>query len=256
MARTKDYFQGRTIAITGASSGLGRAAAVIFAREGANVVCSDVNDEGGAETVRLVEAEGGKAIYVHTNVTKRDQVKAFIAAGIKEFGAIDFLFNSAGSALKRCGFLEIDDALYDLTYDLNVRGTFYGMQEVLPHMLERGQGTIINVASMAHKRGGPGTSVHYASAKGAVVTMSLGVAREFAGQGIRCLSISPAAVNTNFQASSGTSEEMSRSLTEAIPMKRNAEPDELGELVLFLCSDACQFMTADTVYVSGGGGFR
>ena len=186
----------------------------------------------------------------------RAQVRGFIAAGIERFGRIDFLFNSAGAALKRCGFLEIDDALWDKSFDLNVKGTFYGMQEVLPHMLEKGGGVIVNVASMAHKRGGPGGSVHYASAKGAVVTMTMGVAREFADRGIRCLSVSPASVNTGFQAASGTSKEMAERIIQSNPMKRNAEPDEIAELVLFLCSDACTFMTADTVYVSGGGGYR
>lgn len=256
MARTPDYFKGKTIAITGAASGIGRATAVIFAREGARVVCADIDAAGGAETVRLVEAEGSEAIFVPTDVMDRLQVRAFIAAGIERFGRIDFLFNSAGSALKRCSFLEIDDALWNKSFDLNVKGTFYGMQEVLPHMLERGGGVIVNVASMAHKRGGPGSSVHYASAKGAVVTLTMGVAREFADRGIRCLSVSPASVNTAFQAASGTSEEMAQRIIQGNPMKRNAEPDEVGELVLFMCSDACQFMTADTVYVSGGGGYR
>lgn len=256
MARTPDYFKGKTIVITGAGSGIGRATAVIFAREGARVVCGDINPAGGEETVRLVEAEGSEAIFVATDVTKRAEVRNLIEAGIARFGRLDFLFNSAGSALKRCTFLEIDDALWDLSFELNVNGTFYGMQEVLPHMIENGGGVIVNVASMAHKRGGPGGSVHYASAKGAVVTMTLGVAREFADRGIRCLSISPASVNTAFQAASGTSQESAARALANIPMKRNAEPDEIGELVLFMCSDACQFMTADTVYVSGGGGFR
>jgi len=256
MARTPDYFRDKTVLITGAASGMGRSTAIIFAREGARVVCGDIDEAGGAETVRLVEAEGSEAIFVRTDVTVRTDVRELIRTGVERFGRIDFLFNSAGSALKRCSFLEIDDALWDLTYDLNVKGTFYGMQEVLPHMLERGGGVIVNVASMAHKRGGPGSSVHYASSKGAVVTLTMGVAREFADRGVRCLSISPASVNTAFQAASGTSEELARRSTANIPMKRNAEPDEIGELVLFMCSDACQFMTADTVYVSGGGGFR
>jgi 3-oxoacyl-[acyl-carrier protein] reductase len=256
MARTPDYFKGKTIAITGAASGLGRSAAVIFAREGARVVCGDISEAGGKETVDLVATQGSEAIFVKTDVTQRADVRNFIQRGIERFGRIDFLFNSAGSALRRCTFLEIDDALWDLTYDLNVKGTFYGMQEVLPHMLENGGGVIVNVASMAHKRGGPGTSVHYASSKGAVVTMTMGVAREFADRGIRCLSISPAAVNTAFQAASGTSKEFAERIRNDIPLKRIAEPDEIGELVLFLCSDACPFMTADTVYVSGGGGYR
>lgn len=256
MARTPDYFKGKTVAITGGGNGIGRATAVIFAREGARVVVGDISVEGGMETVRLVEAAGGEAIFIETDVTKRAAVKAFIAGGIERFKRIDFLFNSAGSALRRSTFLEIDDALFNLTYDLNVKGTFYGMQEVLPHMLQNGAGVIVNVASMAHKRGGPGGSVHYASAKGAVVTMTMGVAREFADRGIRCLSVSPASVTSGFQAASGTTEAMQERIIQSNPMKRNAEPDEIGELVLFMCSDACQFMTADTVYVSGGGGFR
>jgi 3-oxoacyl-[acyl-carrier protein] reductase len=256
MARTPDYFKGKTIAITGAASGIGRATAVIFAREGANVVCGDIDAAGGAETVRLVEAEGAQAIFVATDVTKRADVRGLVAAGLARFGRIDFLLNSAGSALRRSKFLDIDDALWEKTYDLNVKGTFYGMQEVLPHMLDRGAGVIVNLASMAHRRGGPGGSVHYASAKGAVVTMTMGVAREYADRGIRCLSVSPASVNTAFQTASGTSAEMAERIVQGNPMKRNAEPDEIGELVLFLCSDACTFMTADTVYVSGGGGYR
>jgi NAD(P)-dependent dehydrogenase (short-subunit alcohol dehydrogenase family) len=256
MARTPDYFKGKTIAITGASSGIGRATATIFAREGAHVVCADINEAGGRETAQLVATAGSEAIFVPTDVTRRADVRQFIRAGLERFGRIDFLLNAAGSALKRCTFLEIDDALWDLSFDLNVNGTFYGMQEILPHMLEHGGGTIVNIASMAHKRGGPGTSVHYASAKGAVVTMTLGVAREFADRGIRCLSISPASVDTAFQTASGTSREQAERALNSIPMKRIATADEIGELVLFMCSDACQFMTADTVYVSGGGGYR
>jgi NAD(P)-dependent dehydrogenase (short-subunit alcohol dehydrogenase family) len=256
VARNPNFFKGKTIVITGGGSGIGRATAVIFAREGANVVCADINEEGGNETVRLVEAEGSQAAFIRTDVTKRGDVKSMVAGAIAKFGKIDFLFNSAGSALRRCKFLEIDDALWDLSYEINVNGTFYGMQEVLPHMLDNGKGVIINVASMAVKRGGPGGSVHYASAKGAVNTLTMGVAREFADRGIRCLSVSPASVTTGFQAASGTSKEMEERIISNNPMKRNAEPDEIGELVLFLCSDGCEFMTADTVYVSGGGGFR
>lgn len=256
MARTPDYFKGKTIVITGGGSGIGRSTAVIFAREGANVVVGDINEEGGEETIRLVKEQGSDGLFVYTDVTKRDNVRNLMNTAIEKFGKIDFLFNSAGSALRRCGFLEIDEDLWNLSYDLNVKGTFYGMQEVLPHMLKNGKGVIVNVASMAVRRGGPGTSVHYASAKGAVNTLTMGVAREFADKGIRCLSVSPASVSTNFQAASGTTKEHEERIIAANPMKRNAHPDEIGELVLFMCSDACEFMTADTVYVSGGGGFR
>lgn len=256
MPRDPDFFKDTAIVITGAASGIGRATAQVFAREGVRVVCGDIDADGGTETVRLVQAAGSDAIFVRTDVTDRAQVRNLIAAGIERFGRLDFQFNSAGSALKRCAFLEIDDALWKSSYDLNVNGTFYGMQEVLPHMLENGGGVIINVASMAHRRGGPGSSVHYASTKGAIVTLTMGVAREFAGRGIRCLSVSPASVNTAFQEASGMSPELAQRALNNIPMKRNAEPDEIAELVLFMCSDACPMMTADTVYVSGGGGYR
>ncbi len=256
MARTPDYFKGKSIIITGAGSGIGRAAAVIFAREGAGVLCADIDEESARATARMIEAAGGKASACRTDVTSRAQVREMVRLGIATFGRVNFLFNSAGSALRRSKFLDIDDDLFNRTYDLNVKGTFFGMQEVLPHMIEQGGGVIVNVSSMAHKRGGPGTSVHYASSKGAVHTMTLGVAREFADRGIRCIAVAPAAVETAFQAASGTPPEMAERLKADIPLKRFAEADEVGELVLFLCSDACPFMTADPVYMSGGGGWR
>ncbi|MDQ2803146.1 MAG: SDR family oxidoreductase, partial [Pseudomonadota bacterium] len=186
MPKTPDYFHGKTIIITGAASGIGRATALIFAREGANVVCGDINEAGLQDTVEAVRQKGTRALAVRTDVTSRPQVNDLIGRAVGEFGQVQFLFNSAGAALRRCKFLEIDDALFEKTFDLNVKGTFYAMQAVLPHMLELGLGVIVNVASMSHKRGGPGTSVHYASAKGAVLTMTMGVAREFADRGIRC----------------------------------------------------------------------
>jgi 3-oxoacyl-[acyl-carrier protein] reductase len=179
-----------------------------------------------------------------------------VQQAIDTFGTVHFQFNSAGAALRRSKFLEIDDKLFDDTFALNVKGTFHCMQAILPHMQKNGHGVIVNMASMAHRRGGPGSSVHYAAAKGAVVTMTMGVAREFAQAGIRCLSISPGPVKTPFQAAAQTSPELVQQFLSDVPMKRFGEPEEIGELVLFMCSDGCPFMTADTVYVNGGGGWR
>jgi 3-oxoacyl-[acyl-carrier protein] reductase len=254
--KTPDYFHGKTIVITGAGSGIGRATALIFAREGANVVCADVNESAVKETAAKVNDLGSQALALAIDVTKRAAVEDMIELALNGFNRVHFLFNCAGSAVRRSKFLDIDDDLFDLTFDINVKGTFYAMQAVLPHMLENKFGVIVNVASMSVKRGGPGASVHYAAAKGAVHTMTLGVAREFAGQGIRCLSISPGPTRTAFQATAATSPEMVKQMEADVPMKRFAEPEEMGELVLFMCSDACPYMTADTVYVSGGGGFR
>ena len=256
MPKTPDYFHGKTIVITGAASGIGRATALIFAREGANVVCADINEKGVEETAEQINAIGSQALALTIDMTKRAAVNDMAELAINGFGRVHFLFNSAGAAFKRAKFLEIDDALMEKTYALNVYGTLYAMQAVLPNMLTNKFGVIVNVASMAAKRGGPGTSVHYASAKGAVNSMTLGVAREFAAQGIRALSISPGPIDTAFAAAAATSPELKQAMLNDIPMKRFGTAEEIGELVLFMCSDACQFMTADTVFANGGGGWR
>jgi len=256
MPKTPNYFSGKTIIITGAASGIGRATALIFAREHANVVCADINADGVKQTAERVNAIGSQALALAIDVTKRASVDDMVQLAIDGFGSVHFLFNSAGAAFRRSKFLDIDDALLEKTFDLNVKGTFYSMQAVLPHMLQNQFGVIVNMGSMSHKRGGPGTGVHYASAKGAVVTMTMGVAREFATQGIRAMSISPGPVKTPFQEAAQSSPELVQKFLDDVPMKRFAEPEEIGELVLFMCSDACEFMTADTVYVNGGGGWR
>ncbi len=219
-------------------------------------MCADINEKGARDTADAVNGKGSQALALKIDVTARAQVDDMVKRAIDAFGSVQFLFNSAGAAIRRAKFLEIDDALMEKTFALNVNGTLYGMQAVLPHMLKNKLGVIVNVASMAHRRGGPGSSVHYAAAKGAVVSMTLGVAREFATQGIRALSISPGPIQTPFQDAAGSSPELVKRFLDDIPMKRFGEPEEIGELVLFMCSDACPFMTADTVYVNGGGGWR
>ncbi|MFP6890780.1 MAG: SDR family oxidoreductase [Nitrospinota bacterium] len=254
MTGSPGYFKEKTIVITGAASGIDQAAAQIFAREGANVLCADLNEEGAVRAADEVNEGGGRGLAARVDVTSREEAGDMIRRAKSEFGGVDFLFNSAGSALRRSEFLDIDDDLWEKTFDLNVKGVFYCMQAAIPEMLEAGKGVIVNMASMAHRRGGPGTSVHYASAKGAVQTMTLGVGREFADRGIRCTSISPGPIDTPFQDIS--SPELLQSMRDAIPMGRFGRPEEIGEMVLFLCSDACEYLTADTVYVNGGGGWR
>jgi 3-oxoacyl-[acyl-carrier protein] reductase len=256
MPKTPDYFAGKTIIVTGAASGIGRATALIFAREGANVVCADIDEAGAGKTAEDVNAKGSQALALKIDVTSRSQVNDMVARAIAAFGGVQFLFNSAGAALRRAKFLEIDDALMEKTFALNVNGTFFAMQAVLPHFLAQKHGVIVNMASMAHRRGGPGSSIHYAAAKGAVVSMTMGVAREYAASGIRALSISPGPIKTPFQDAAGSSPELIKRFLDDVPMGRFGAPEEIGELVLFMCSDACPFMTADTVYVNGGGGWR
>ena len=124
MPKTPDYFTGKTIIITGAGSGIGRATALIFAREGANVVCADLNEAGARETAAQVSAKGGKALPLRTDVTSRAQVDDMVRQAIDRFGTVQFQFNSAGAALSRSKLIDIDEALLDNTFALNVKGTF------------------------------------------------------------------------------------------------------------------------------------
>jgi 3-oxoacyl-[acyl-carrier protein] reductase len=250
MAKTPDYFHGKTILITGAGSGIGRATALVFAREGANIVCADLDPEAAERVANQVIQMGAKATFVQCDVTVRAEVNVMVGQAIKDFGKVDFELNSAGGALARKPFLEITEDLWERTYALNVKGTFNSTQAIIPHMLENGAGVIVNIASVAAKVGGAGNSIHYASSKGAVDTMTMGVGREFARRGIRCLSISPGVVDTAFHTE--TPETVLQAYNDLTPMGRMAAPEEIAETVLFACSDAAPYMTADTIYVSGG----
>ena len=250
MAKTPDFFKDKTILITGAGSGIGRATGLVFAREGANVVCADIDEAAAERVANQVIQLGAGASHIRCDVTKRAEVDAMVAHAIETFGRVDFELNSAGAVLARKPFLEISEELWDMSYALNVKGTFNSAQAIIPHMLENGGGVIVNIASLAIKMGGAGNSVHYASAKGAVDVMTNGIGREFARRGVRCLSISPGPVDTPFHAE--TPPELLESFNDQVPMGRMANPEEIAETVLFACSDAAPFMTADTIFVSGG----
>ena len=133
MPKTPDYFVGKTIIITGAASGIGRTTAQIFAREGANVVCADVNGDGARQIADQIGGQGRKALGLRIDVTAREQVDDMVRQSIAAFGSVQFQFNSAGAALRRSKFLDIDDALFERTFALNVKGTLYCMQAILPH---------------------------------------------------------------------------------------------------------------------------
>ncbi|MBA00318.1 MAG: short-chain dehydrogenase [Rhodospirillaceae bacterium] len=250
MARTPDFFKNKTILITGAGSGIGRATANIFAREGANVICVDIDIVAAERTANQVIQMGSEAVYIQCDVTDRTQVERMISKALEQFEIINFELNSAGGAIARKPFLEITNELWEKTYALNVIGTFNTAQAIIPHMLNQKSGVIVNIASVAAKVGGAGNSIHYASSKGAVDTMTMGIAREFASQGIRCLSISPGVVDTAFH--SETPHEVLQGYNSLTPMGRMADPEEIAETILFVCSDAAPYMTADTIYVSGG----
>ena len=170
------------------------------------MVCADLNEAGVKETAAQVNAKGSQALAIKIDVTKRAQVDDMVKRSIDVFGTVHFLFNSACSAIRRAKFLEIDDALIEKTFDLNVKGTLYGMQAVLPHMLANKFGVIVNVGSMAHRRGGPGSSIHYAASKGAVVTDDDGRRARVRDAGHpRAVDLCPGPIKTPFQDAAATS---------------------------------------------------
>ena len=169
---------------------------------------------------------------------------------------MQFLFNSAGAAIRRAKFLEIDDALMEKTFALNVNGTLYAMQALLPHML--GQQARRHRQHGEHgappRRPGLVDPLCGGQGRGGVDDARRGA--RIRHRGIRALSISPGPIKTPFQDAAQSSPELIKQFLDDVPMQRFGEPEEIGELVLFICSDACEFMTADTVYVNGGGGWR
>ena len=222
--RRPDYFAGKTIIITGAASGIGRATALIFAREGANVVCTDLNETGAKETAAQVNGKGSHALALKTNVTGRKEVEEMAKRAIDAFGtrAVPVQLGR-----RRHPPREISgDRRRAVRQDLRSEpeGHVYAMQALIPHMAKNKLGVIVNMASMAARRGGPGSSVHYAAAKGAVVSMTMGVAREFATQGIRALSISPGPVKTPFQDAAATSAELKSNSWKTCRWAASASP--------------------------------
>ena len=200
MPKTPDYFAGKTVIITGAASGIGRATANIFAREGANVVCADLNEAGVKETAAQVNAKGSQALALKVDVTKRPQVDDLVKRALDAFGTVHFLFNSAGATIRRAKFLEIDDELMEKTFNLNVKGTLYGMQAVLPHLQARGDGTIANVSSMLGRVPFAPIRAAYSACKAAMnsLTETMRMELKDSHPGIRVITVLPGVVKTDF----------------------------------------------------------
>lgn len=245
-------FEGRVAIITGGASGIGRETARLFAERGmAGVVIADLDAEGGEQAVSEVQERGAKGLFVDTDVTNEDRVKAMVEQAQREFGRIDVLLNAAGSPIRRCRFLDSDLATWQASLDLNVIGTYLCSREAIPHMLKQGKGSIVNIASVAAYMGNPHTSIHYSAAKGAVVSMTIGLAREFAEQGIRVNALAPGAVDTPFHNKFSPPGFLDR-IMEITPMRRMGKPREVAELIGFICSDACAYMTGAIIRVDGG----
>ena len=190
-------FTGKVVLVTGASSGIGRATAELFAECGANVAITYHHNEKGAnEVVAKINEFGRKGLAIQADFTNNDEVKTTVGRVENELGAVDILVNNAGSLVERLRTAELTEERWDEVFALNVKSAFFAVQAVIPKMLEKKSGAIINVTSIAGRNGGALGSIHYSAAKGAMLIMTKGLAKEFASQGIQINSVSPGVIDT------------------------------------------------------------
>jgi NAD(P)-dependent dehydrogenase (short-subunit alcohol dehydrogenase family) len=240
---------GKTAIITGAAGGLGRAFALGFAERGANVVVADMNESGSAETVSLIEAAGGKAIAVKTNVTDKASVDAMAEAAVSAFGGLDILVNNAAiyATIERANFWEIDPNEWDKVMAVNVKGAWLASGAAFTRMNEGG--SIINIASATVFSGSP-LWMHYVASKGAVIGMTRVMAREVGGKNITVNAIAPGFTLT--EASLSIMEDAESYGVSSRAIKRASQPEDMVGTALFLASDDASYITGQTLIVDGG----
>jgi NAD(P)-dependent dehydrogenase (short-subunit alcohol dehydrogenase family) len=243
---------GKIALITGAGSGIGRATALIFAREGATLALSDIAAEGGEETLRMVKQAGAEAIFVRTDVSKLAEVEALIAKVISNWGRIDCAFNNAGIDGKMAKTAECTEETWNRTIAVNLTGVFFCMKAEIPHMLRHGGGAIVNTASAAGLTGSPGLPAYVASKHG-VVGLTRAAALEYGREKVRVNCVCPGPIRTPMLGRLLTNRpEMEQRFASAEPLKRLGEPGEIGEAVAWLCSDAASYVTGHAMSVDGG----
>jgi NAD(P)-dependent dehydrogenase (short-subunit alcohol dehydrogenase family) len=243
--------EGRACVVTGAGSGIGRAIAVRLAEEGGRVLCADVDGDAAAATASSI---GDAAEPVTTDVSDPRAVEALIARCVEAHGRVDVLVNNAGVNIP--GVLhEVPDEVIDRTLAVNVKGPIYGCRAAIPHMLERGGGSIVNISSVNGIVSEPFLSV-YSASKGAVVMLTKGVALDYAKQGIRCNAICPGWVDTpiNYAHAEmlGGLQHVYDTIDSFQPIGRPGRPEEIAHVALFLASDEASFMTGAIVSADGG----
>jgi len=234
-------FNNKIILVTGAGSGIGRVTAHAFAKEGGTVVISDINEKGGEETVAQITELGGKSIFIKSNVAKFEDVTSLHQAIIDKYGRLDVAINNAGIG-------------WDKVMAVNATGVFYCMKVQIAQMLQQGSGAIVNTASIAGLRGLP-NNLAYVASKHAVVGMTKTAAMEYARHKIRINAICPVFTVTPLfdpEVMEKISAGLSNKLKSGIPMKRFADPIEMANTILWLCSDKASFVTGHAMPVDGG----
>lgn len=240
---------GKVALVTGAGGGIGRATALAFAHSGAAVLVSDVSDEGGAETVAQIEAQGGKAVFQHCDVSDGAQVKAMVAAAVEAFGRLDYAFNNAG--INRITANEYDDENWDLSIGINLTGVMLCMREEAEVMLKSGGGAIVNTASINGLVGNPAQPAYTASKHGVVGLTRHGALR-WAREGIRVNAVCPGVIETPMSAQAMADPAARKMIEEMTPMGRMGQAAEIAGAVVWLCSDEASFVTGLPLVVDGG----
>ena len=245
--------QDKVAIITGAGSGIGREAALIFAREGARVVVADLNDQAGEATVAAIQRSGGDALYVHTDVSKAASVENMVGMTENHFGKLDVIFNNAGIFPDAdASVVNTSEEVWDLVMNVNLKGVFLGCKYAIPALLRAGGGSIINVASFVALMGAATPQIAYTTSKGGVLSMTREIAVEFARQNIRANALCPGPVDTPLlQAILSDPVKRQRRLVH-IPPGRFAQAREIANAALFLASDESSYVNGATFVVDGG----
>ena len=244
--------QGKVALVTGGSSGIGRSTALVFAREGARVVVADVVDEGGRETVQLVESQGGEAIFISANVTDPADVQGMIRKIVEAYGRLDCAHNNAGVWGATVPTAEYPESDWDRIIDINLKGVWLCMKYEIPQMLKQGGGVIVNTSSGAGLQGSPHACAYVASKHG-VVGLTKTAAIEYARQGIRVNAVCPGDILTPMNALvvAGLGADP-KEYAKKEPIGRLGTPEEVAETVAWLCTDAASFVTGHAMTVDGG----
>jgi len=243
---------GKVALITGASSGIGAATAVVFADLGAKVAIGYFHNQKGAEQTRAtIAGAGGVAIAIRADVRQEDEIRRLVKSAAGELGPIDILVNNAGSLVERMKIHEVTAEKWDGIQNLNLKSAVLCAQAVAPSMMERRSGAIVNVVSIAGRNGGGPGAGAYAAAKAGLIAFTKSLARELGPHGIRVNAISPGTIDTPFHEVFSTPE-MLRNIVATIPLGRLGVPVECATAIAFLASGAAGFVAGETLEVNGG----
>jgi NAD(P)-dependent dehydrogenase (short-subunit alcohol dehydrogenase family) len=245
--------QNKVALITGASSGIGRETALLFASEGAKVVCVDINDDGGKETVTMIQEQNGKAIYIHADVSKAADCEQMVSAAEESFGKLNVLFNNAGIMHSSDDdAVNTDEDVWDLTMRINAKGVFLGCKYGIPALRRAGGGSIINTASFVALLGAATPQIAYTASKGAVLALTRELAVVHARENIRVNALCPGPLHTELLMKFLNTEAKKQRRLVHVPMGRFGQAKEMAYAALYLASDESSYVTGSEFTVDGG----